>query len=85
MAGSEEAVASSTAEGAVVAVGSGQPVKAFQVALKTMKEGEKTKLKIKPECELRGGKPCTPMHDVHSVDVYIQCALNYRSAITARQ
>ena len=51
VAGSEEAVASSAAEGSVVAVGSGEPMKAFQVALKTMKEGEKTKLKIKPECE----------------------------------
>ena len=71
VAGSEEAVASSAAEGSVVAVGSGQPLKAFQVALKTMKEGEKTKLKIKPACELflhRGAplhaclEPCQLQH-----------------------
>ena len=38
-------------EGAVVQVGSGQPLKAFPVALKSMKQGEKASLKIKPECK----------------------------------
>ncbi|CAL8470896.1 g10438 [Coccomyxa elongata] len=41
-------VASSSADGDVVSVGSCQ-LKAFQVALKTMKEGEKVTLHIKPE------------------------------------
>ena len=36
----------------MVQMGSGQPVKAFQVALKSMKQGEKASLKIKPECKL---------------------------------
>ena len=34
----------------MVAVGSGQPLRAFQAALKSMKEGEKATLQIKPEC-----------------------------------
>lgn len=51
-AGSSTAVVASPEEGAVVRVGSGQPVKAFQVALKSMKQGEKASLKIKPECKL---------------------------------
>ncbi len=42
-------VAASSADGDVVSVGSCQ-LKAFQVALKTMKEGEKVTLHIKPEC-----------------------------------
>lgn len=52
VAGSNAPVASSSDHGDVVAVGSGQPLKAFQVALKTMKEGEKALLHIKPECML---------------------------------
>lgn len=44
-------IASSSPDGDVVAVGSGKPMRAFQVALKTMKEGEKVTMKIKPECE----------------------------------
>ena len=51
-AGSGTAVVASPEEGAVLHVGSGQPVKAFQVALKSMKQGEKASLKIKPECKL---------------------------------
>ena len=42
-------VASSSADGDVVSVGTCQ-LKAFQVALKTMKEGEKVNLHIIPEC-----------------------------------
>ena len=49
--GSSEALLSSEEGGSVVLVGSGQPVKAFAAALKTMKQGEKASLKIKPECE----------------------------------
>lgn len=51
VAGSGDVVASSTAEGDVVEVASGKPLKAFGVALKTMQQGEKATLKIKPECE----------------------------------
>ena len=51
VAGSSTAAMASPEEGAVVLVGSGQPVKAFQIALKTMKQGEKASLKIKPECK----------------------------------
>ncbi len=47
---SGEPVASSSADGDVLGVGSCQP-KAFQVALKTMKETEKATLLIRPECE----------------------------------
>lgn len=43
-------IASSSADGDVVAVGTCKP-KAFQVALKTMKEAEKANLLIKPDCE----------------------------------
>ena len=50
-AGTSAAVAASPEEGTVVHVGSGQPIKAFQVALKTMKQGEKASLKIKPACK----------------------------------
>lgn len=50
LAGSKEAVAASPEEGAVVAVGSGAPLRGFQTALKSMKEGERASLKLKPEC-----------------------------------
>ena len=49
--GSSEALLSSEEGGSVVLVGSGQPMKAFTAALKTMKQGERASLKIKPECE----------------------------------
>ncbi len=49
-AGSSTAAMASPEEGAVVQVGSGQPLKAFPIALKSMKQGEKAFLKIKPEC-----------------------------------
>ena len=49
--GSSTAVVASPEEGAVVQVGSGQPLKAFPIALKSMKQGEKASLKIKPECK----------------------------------
>jgi len=44
-------VLSSPEEGTVVQVDGEQLVKAFGVALKTMKQGEKVSLNIKPECE----------------------------------
>ena len=53
VAGSSQTIAESPLGGAVVLVGSGQPIKAFQVALKSMKQGEKVSLKIKPECKLQ--------------------------------
>lgn len=56
--GGSKAILSSSEEGSVVLVGSGQPIRAFQFALKTMKQGEKASLKIKPECEQ--SSPCTP-------------------------
>ena len=49
--GSSEALLSSEEGGSVVLVGSGQPMKAFTAALKTMKQGERASLKIRPECE----------------------------------
>ena len=51
VAGSSQTIAESPLGGAVVLVGSRQPIKAFQVALKSMKQGEKVSLKIKPECK----------------------------------
>lgn len=51
VAGSSQTIAETPLGGAVVLVGSGQPIKAFQVALKSMKQGEKVSLKVKPECK----------------------------------
>jgi FKBP-type peptidyl-prolyl cis-trans isomerase len=58
LAGSSGAVvASSSSDGDVVDVGSGKPLKAFQVALKTMKEGEKAALHINPQCAPQQAPP----------------------------
>lgn len=64
LAGGKDALAASPAEGAVVAVGSGQPLKAFQVALKSMKEGERATLQIKPECTPLGSSWLARMIDL---------------------
>ena len=45
-----EPLASSSADGDVMDLDNCKP-RAFQIALKTMKEGEKATLLIKPECE----------------------------------
>lgn len=58
----------------MVLVGSRQPIKAFQVALKSMKQGEKVSLKIKPEC-----KPHSTMRAPHatlSIDTLHACMLS---------